>query len=445
VSDFDEQALRARLDARARTVSAADDWDDLLARMTRRNRRTTRALAFALSILVIAGAAGIVVAARGTSTPTKAKPVAAPRDRVDVPHTPVPTWSNTVNAASAGFGQSQALVNRGSTGTLGVVSDGVGVPSGSVLMLASQNVPMARVFTRTTADGLVIRAYRADVDTSSEAHGPPWWTPPGYCYPNGYVQADVSNEAIAGVAYASLYAAQPDGAKVGGQYMIVGRNEQSPRWIVIAQGPSSAARLRATFPDGSRDEMAPVGGVAVLAGTGSANPTNTKVTITALDASGAELGSATLPGEGQGAAAQYDNVSCAVPQTLPAPGKEQPADVTAAHQAVVDAFNGAYAKGVDDSAFDSYFVDSHGFDTVRQQLRNGPYKEQVKTATMKLNDVVFLDATTAAIQYEIDIPNYATPSFPNRFNEAHLVNGTWKLDRQGWCNDVSLAGLNCPP
>jgi hypothetical protein len=58
--------------------------------------------------------------------------------------------------------------------------------------------------------------------------------------------------------------------------------------------------------------------------------------------------------------------------------------------------------------------------------------------------VVFLDPTTAAIQYEIDIPNYGTPSFANRFTEAHLVNGSWKLARAGWCNDVSLAGITCP-
>ncbi len=74
----------------------------------------------------------------------------------------------------------------------------------------------------------------------------------------------------------------------------------------------------------------------------------------------------------------------------------------------------------------------------------GAFKEQVQTATLKLNDVVFLDATTAAIQYEIDIPNYGTPSFPNRFTEAHLVNGSWKLARAGWCADVSLAGVTCP-
>ena len=78
-------------------------------------------------------------------------------------------------------------------------------------------------------------------------------------------------------------------------------------------------------------------------------------------------------------------------------------------------------------------------------LRTGPYKEQVRTAALKLDDLVFLSPTVAAIRYEIDIPNYGTPSFAPRFNEAHLVDGHWKLARQGFCDDISLGGAQCPP
>ena len=63
---------------------------------------------------------------------------------------------------------------------------------------------------------------------------------------------------------------------------------------------------------------------------------------------------------------------------------------------------------------------------------------------MKFDNLVFLSPTKAAIQYEIDIPNYAAGAFSNRFNEANLVDGKWKLARYGWCNDVSLAGVQCP-
>ena len=120
----------------------------------------------------------------------------------------------------------------------------------------------------------------------------------------------------------------------------------------------------------------------------------------------------------------------------------QPADPAAARQAVIDAFNAAYVKGLNDQQFAAVFTDSNGFNDVLSKLRAGAFKEQVNSAQMKLNDLVFLSPTKAAIKYEIDVPNYS--NFTNRFNEAELVDGKWKLARYGWCNDVSLAGVQCP-
>jgi hypothetical protein len=431
--------LHDRLEARANAIAPEEDWDDLLGRVAQRNRRTTRALASALSVVIIAAAVGIVVAARGSEPSSKTKPVAAPRDHVDATNTPIPTFSNPLNGGFGGAAASAPLVVNGPN-----ISAGAASVAAPLLLVAGRNIDMARVFTRTTANGLVIRGYRADVDPVSEAQGPPWWTPPGYCFPNAYVQADVSNADIAGVGNGTLYAEQPKGATVGGQFTVIGRNEQSPHLIVTAQGPASATLLRATFPDGSHDEMAPVGGFAVLVGPATGDLTKLKVTVDALDASGATVGSAVLSEQGWLSVTRISDASCAAPTTLPPAGKDQPADPAAAQQAVTNTFNAAFTHGISDSTFDSYFDDSHGFDQVRQELLSGPYKEQVQTAQMKLDGVVFLDPTTAAVQYEIDIPNYGTPSFANRFTEAHLVNGSWKLARSGWCTDVSLGGVTCP-
>ncbi len=302
-------------------------------------------------------------------------------------------------------------------------------------------MPMARVFTRTTPAGVTIRAYRADV-SPTEVQGPPWWTPPGWCYPNGYVQADMSDDAVAGVGFAPLFAAQRDGSGIGGTLSVIGQNEQAVRWIVVAQGPPGARKLHASFPDGAADEMAPVGGVAVLVGHGGADLQKAKVTLTAVDASGATIATTTISAVPEGSS---DDAACTAPTTRPAPGAQQPADAAAARQAVIDTFNRAYNDGVNDDAAFAYFDDAHGFADVMANLRTGPYKEQVRTAVMKLNDLVFLSPSVAAVQYEIDIPNYGTPSFAPRFNEAHLVDGQWKLARQGFCNDVGLGGVQCPP
>ncbi len=331
--DVDGTALHERLDARAQAIAPEEDWDDLLARVSRRGRRTTRALAGALSVVVIAAAVGIVLAARGSEPTSKAKPVAAPRDRVDATNTPIPTFSNPPNGGFAGAGSAATapLVANGPADGLSYAK-GVVVEGGTDVqyLLGGQAVDMARVFTRTTANGTVIRAYRADVDPASEAQGPPWWTPPGYCFPNAYVQADVSTADIAGVGNGQLFAAQPPGSTVGGQLTVIGHNEQSPHAVVLAQGPANATVLRATFADGSHDEMAPTGGFAVLVGPAPSDLANLKVTVEAFDAAGARLGSKTFSTGTGFLSVRNPAAPCLAPTTLPAPGTEQPADVNAA-------------------------------------------------------------------------------------------------------------------
>jgi hypothetical protein len=452
--DFERQ-LHDRLDARANTVTVTDDMADVFERSSRKNRRTVRALSFALVVVMCGAAVGVIVAARGNEAPATAKAKSG-RATLQATNAKVPIVPAAGGPTFAGSGSSSAA-------SYAIAGNGV---SATRLFFSPGNAqPMAKVFTRTNASGVTVRAYRAN--TPNNMSGPPWWTPPGWCFPNGYVLADVSDADIAAQANGSLYASQHDGSQLGGTVNVVGQAEQHVRWVAIAQAPADAARVRASFPDGSHDEMAPVDGVAVLVGTGASEPKEVSATLEAFDASGGSLGKAkivgsgltwlqiqsdtvspppTVPNGGTGIlkVAPADQSKCSPPQTLPAPGKTQPADPAAAKQAVTDVFNAAFAKGISDQVFEKYFDDSHGFADVMKKLRAGSFKQQVDTARMKLNDVVFLDATTAAIQYEIDIPGYATPSFAPRFTEAHLVNGEWKLARSGWCNDVSMAGVQCP-
>ena len=176
---------------------------------------------------------------------------------------------------------------------------------------------------------------------------------------------------------------------MGGSVQLIGQAEQAPRWIVIAQGPAHAAKLRATFPGGATDEMAPVDGVAVLVAKAPADAADTKVLLTALDGSGNELGHATIGASGNGASyltvpaivlqdgSQTAGAECYAPQTLPAAGASQPTDAAAARQAVIDAFNAAYTHGASDDSFAAAFDDSHGFADVMAKLRAGAFKEQV--------------------------------------------------------------------
>jgi hypothetical protein len=427
MSDDFESELHDRLAARADAVPVTDDWDDLLERSARRDRRTIRVLSLSLVVVLCAAGAGIVVAARGNDhAPAKKAATPPPAASVVPTHARVPT----IGAAAFGAGGS-----AGSNGlTIGQVLTR-GVP---------ENQPMAKIFTRTTSAGVVIRAYQANVQ--STAGGPPWWTPPAWCFPSAYVQADVSDSAIAAVASGALYAEQRDGAKISGTIDIVGQSERAVRWVVIAQGPSDVAQIRATFPDGSTDEMAPVDGVAVLIGSGAANP-QLAVGVDAIAADGSVIATASLDGSSYSFAQRVGEgleKACVSPTALPAPGHDQPADAAAARQQVTDVFNAAYRKGNTDAQFASYFDDARGFAEIQKQMRAGPYAAEIAAAQTKLDDLVFLDATTAAIQYEWSIPSSPGSGFTNRFTEAHLVNGEWKLSRVGRCNDVALAGFTCP-
>src|SRR5262249_55964236 len=158
--------------------------------------------------------------------------------------------------------------------------------------------------------------------------------------------------------------------------------------------------LRATFPDGSHDEMTPVDGVAVLIGRASSDAksdASEHATVDALDDSGATLGSAQI---GSPFAQPFvgTDPACVAPQSVPAPGKDQPADPAAARAAVVDAFNHAYGRPADFS----YFDDPSGLAEIGQKLTNGgPFAEEAKTAQIVFDNLVFESPTRAALQYHI--------------------------------------------
>jgi hypothetical protein len=427
-----EPELKRRLDVRASTIAVDDDWDDLINRSVAKARRTNKALALALVAVVCGASIVVVIAARGSEPPETrtAVPVAGV----------VPTGAKVplIKPAAA------PVSEYGKSASGGATTYSLATPAGIPITFwgGDAATKMAHVFTRTTTGGATIRTYRADLDTHMFGSGPPWWTPPGWCFPNGMVQADVSDDAIAGIGFGHSFAETKDGTGLNGAVSIVGQAEQHPLWIVVAHAPEGAATVRAEFPGGARDEMAPVDGVAVLVATGPGDDLEATAKLQAVDASGAVLGSVDVKAYGSWISESINQAECTAPTTLPPAGKEQPADPVEAGAAVRALFAAAFAKGISDKDFGTYFDDAHGFAEIAEQLRTGAFKDQVEAAQMQLKDLVFQDATTAAIQYDIVVPNYST--FANRFTQAKLIDGQWKLSREGWCNDVAMAGVSCP-
>ena len=133
------------------------------------------------------------------------------------------------------------FASSGSSSAASYTIAGNGVSATRLFFSPGNAQPMAKVFTRANGSGVTVRAYRAN--TPNNMSGPPWWTPPGWCFPNGYVLADVSDADIATQTNGSLYASQHDGSQLGGTVNVVGQAKQHVRWVAIAQAPADAARL----------------------------------------------------------------------------------------------------------------------------------------------------------------------------------------------------------
>jgi hypothetical protein len=440
MNDYDDRIRRA-LDAQARRVSAEPEPVELTDRIARRDRRRTRALTGALVLALFAGPTLGFVAGRSDGgdrqTADDASDGVSVDEGGDRPTLPAQTFGARAPSLSAAGGAPLPET------TVLEFTEAPGAWSAWGGWYGDQQ--LARAFVRD-AGGTRVRVYRADVGSYS-IPGPPWWEPPGWCFPNGYVQADVSNDDAVGIVAGSTYATFREG-HVGGTLGIFGIGEGAATWVAIAQGTGDAARVRATFPGGGSDEMDLVDGIAVLVAPASVSPGyeelySETVALEAFDAGGRSLGvqHANFGGLDVTEAAMQ---ACAPPTELPPPGAEQPADVAAAEQAVRDAFLIAHGRAVGGVTREQQMAaidDPAGFPEIWDEMAAGPFAEQVAAAQMHVDDVVFLSATRAAVKYGWTVPDYS--SFDNRFGELVLVDGAWKVTRATMCNDFSLAGAMC--
>lgn len=447
MSELDDR-IRRSLHRQSERVSIEPEPEDLTDRFARRERTRTRALTAALLLALLAGPTLGFIAGRGGGDTTRdgvARPRTGDDDRdkvVIAPDGDVPKLAPDAALAGAGGAETapRSTTESFSTGQV-IVGPGYGGYYGAQRL--------AKFFNRD-AGAVKIRAFRADIDAPITA-GPPWWEPAEWCFPNGIVQADVSSDDMVGIATGSVYAQRRD-SSVGGTLSVIGIAEGAPQWVLVAQSTSDAATLRARFPGGGTDEMAPVDGMAVLVAPAAVTAEffsnrlpDERATIEALDAGGTAVATADIglwvDGFGLGLEDGSGQESCYGPQQLPPPGEEQPAD-SAAARAEIEAGYGRPTSEVTMEERLAGLDDPRGMEDVWDELLNGSFAEQVRNARSVVRDIVFLSATRAAVQYDVEIPNYT--SFPNRFAEHVFVDGRWKLTRESLCRDISLAGVVCP-
>jgi len=61
--------------------------------------------------------------------------------------------------------------------------------------------------------------------------------------------------------------------------------------------------------------------------------------------------------------------------------------------------------------------------------------------TARVEEVRFLNRTTAAVRYTILIPGYSIPKFPDRIGRVVLDDGTSKATHETACADLALGGV----
>ncbi|HEY7137013.1 MAG TPA: hypothetical protein VIB48_18310 [Acidimicrobiia bacterium] len=425
-----EDRVRDLLNDHAGGVTVRDDYVEVTTRAAHRVATKRRLLVAALAAALVAGPAAGFAAGRISRANAASKLVAGQ--------------------------QPTALAPRSANGG-GLAPAGPAAPSDAG--------SLHRLFARTTRDGVAIRVYVADGSAPLIARGcaanagcgaatttlPPGATvPPAGAGPGGEQEpAVVSGEVVtievstdAAVAQGLFLAPEPSSPLAVGATSLstFGAAEGQPAVWTFARVGSGISRVRAHFDDGATDEMSPVEDVVALGHVGPAS----RATLETFDAHGHTLGSVVVTG---GVACDTRPCAGAVPPAVPAPPRlpppgTPPADPTAARAAIEHAFAAVYTwsnpSTVKGSAIEGGSVLSPDLET---QLAKGPFAKQVQQARARVDEVVFTTPTTAAVRYDILVPN---DDFTNRIGNAVFVDGAWKVSRATVCTDLSLAGVSCP-
>ena len=346
-------------------------------------------------------------------------------------------------------------------------------------------VPLAaRVLTRTTVDGIELRAdsmAAAGMDAEQFGMGPNSDDVPPFCRIVDQINAFAISEVAVIQGGGPLTEEAPDELSP----MLMFGASGSGVVAVYVQVADDVERVRLTTPDGF-DEMAPVDGVAVLAvrsnvaidgmfpmatvvddgvaGVGGGGPGDLgDVIVTATAAGGlttqargdrlmrgppawedpACFGEQFFEDEVPPETIDPDDPSNPFAVQLPPPG-EQPPDPAAAKGAIATALEQLY--GAADPAIDPLTLVDDPF-AVREMLDDARAKgdetgEEWDEAAVESEEIVFLTPVEAAFEYTLET---SQTTHHEQFGRARLVEGTWRIGRSTLCRDLLFYGVNCPP
>ncbi len=283
------------------------------------------------------------------------------------------------------------------------------------------------------------------------------WCPPARC--TSQLMVEVSNATVAAtVGLADVGLDPKESALVRFEGLqIVGAAEGSPFLVAnVAAGPT-VDLVRVSFGDLGQSLGAVHDGRAVVvmalpSGKFATDPNaefqafqQIQISMTPV-VSGVDGTKVTIPGSQMwGAPSSACIQPPPTPPKLPEPTGSAPADAVAAKAAVIDAFTKAFHGG--DQAAARALVEDGDVLAAVMDAASKTFADAVKTSRAEVNDFVFVDDHTAAViftvSYELS-PGSGTSQIGPNLGYARLINGTWVVARESFCQVLSIAAP-CPP
>ena len=360
--------------------------------------------------------------------------------------------------------------------------DDVVVGGGGWSMLGGSS-DMVLLTERTTPSGVILRAHLAEVwddqiwegelvdvdvvDVEMRATPVDAWTPPAWCYESGQVRialggGEQTGPPVVDVGSVGWWREPYQGRAVS--WVTLGRVDDNPHRVVFVQTSPEVVGVTVTFEDGAVDSAVPQNGFTVLAVPGEPESIvheeggarwveeRPRFRVDFETASGASTGDgeggatvAPVVVDGSSGGMWDDPVvqeSCSPPPpALPEPG-EQPDDAEDAEARIVDVMSRLYGDGDGEEVVDALEVidDPTGVAEARQEVAAGGFAEAAAAARAIVEELVFTTPTDAWFRYRIET---TTGTFGDRFGQATLIAGVWKVSRDTICQDLSLAGGDC--
>ncbi|MFZ0664381.1 MAG: hypothetical protein WAM97_01405 [Acidimicrobiales bacterium] len=436
-------------------------------------RRRTFTICVGVVCVVLLVAAGIIWVARSKGSPVKTDvSTRKPATVLEVP-APIPTTGSmvlpltgslqvgeltrgpsTADMGSTAVGAMSVPPSTAQTtakGTAATQGNGVGdSDAGPVDVPPGTSQTMQRLATHTSTDGVVVSTFFASYDQSVEDHGPVSYTGPpsshatspgvsggsniaSSCSPAGEVTLELSDLQAVATFQEPFYSGFTS-PLIDVQIGEFGVTEGKPAtWVEAEVGPA-AKEVEVSFADGSTDEAAPAGGVAVLAHLGDAQSAfgdGSQAWLSVLGTSDQMLAHYSI-GIGNPPATPVTPVPY-IPVVQPGNGasshvgdkaaadKAHPADPVVATREITRSLTNALSCS-EPPAMESLSVTDGG---AYEEIGGAGALGMTSSDRISITGVTFADDTTADVRYEIVGPGDQAPQ--DQYADASLVGGKWLI------------------